>query len=106
MLKHNINAHLRLHAQLDQLFVLISHVPNHYHNVSRMSVKMDNIIVTTENVLIMSKNVQLDQFVQINHQFYVLIINVSKMLLNVNNSLAVQRIYHIDAELEYVDLHH
>lgn len=105
-LKPNINVQLRLHAQLDQLSVLIYHALYHYHNVLRMSVKMENITVTMENVLTISKNVQLDLFVQIKTQSYVPTTNVFKILINVKNSPVVQRTYHIDVELEYAELHH
>jgi hypothetical protein len=57
----------------------------------------------TVNVLMMFKNVQLDQFVLILLQSFVPIINVYKIFNNVKKLLAVQRIYHIDVELEFVE---
>lgn len=79
VLKLNTNVQQRPHALLDQLFVQIYHVLNHYLNVLRMSVMTENITAMMGNVLILSKNVQQDQFALTNTQSYVPTINASKI---------------------------
>lgn len=73
-------------------------------NVLKTSVKKDNPIVTTENVLMTSLNVPLDQSAQISTQFYAETTNVSKTSLPAKRSPAVQRIYHIDVDQETAEL--
>jgi len=69
--KLNTNVQLNLHVQLIQLSVQIYHVLYHQEIVFKIFVKLDNSIVMTENVLIIKKNAQLDQFALMNTQFYV-----------------------------------
>jgi len=76
--KLNTNAQLKLLAHQITLFALIYHAHKNLEIVLKIYVMLDNIIATTENVLIVKKNVQLDQYVLMNIQSFVLIITVFK----------------------------